>query len=136
MAYVDICILRHLNAELGCTIEKWLRLIINTMLFRTVLRTTKNLKNKAVFNLKQYCMHCFVTLSNIFWSMHMKMWFQYSLLRRPASYKVYLCFIVLLVAVCSVGYVCLFREEIFVDFVTYFLIHDNWWSFIYIMYKV
>ena len=27
---------------------------------------TKNLKNKAIFDLKQYCMHCFVTLSNVF----------------------------------------------------------------------
>ena len=28
--------------------------------------TTKNLKNKAVFNLKQYCMHYYVALCNIF----------------------------------------------------------------------
>ena len=28
--------------------------------------TTKNLKSKTVFNLKQYCMHCYVTLSNVF----------------------------------------------------------------------
>ena len=58
--------------------------------------------------------------------MHMKMWFQYSLLRKLASYKVCLCFIVLSVTVCTVGYVCLFRggQIFFVDFVK-FLIHDN-----------
>ena len=47
------------------------------------------------------------------------MWFQYSLIRRLASYKVCLCFIVLSVTVCTIGYVCLFRgDQIFVDFVT------------------
>ena len=34
--------------------------------------TTKNLKNKAIFNLKQYCMCCYVTLSNVFQLMRFK----------------------------------------------------------------
>ena len=42
------------------------RFIINTMLFKTVSYASKILKNKAVFNLKRYCMHCYVTLSNVF----------------------------------------------------------------------
>ena len=42
--------------ELSWAIDKRLRLIINTMFSYT----TKNLKNKAVFNLKQYCMHCYM----------------------------------------------------------------------------
>ena len=52
--------------------------------------------------------------------MHTKMFIHYSLLRRMASYKVCLCFIVLWVTVCTVGYVCLFHgEQIFVDFVSF-----------------
>ena len=54
--------------------------------------------------------------------MHIKMCIHYhcSLLRRLASYKVCLCFIVLSVTVCTVEYVCLFREDqIFVDFVSF-----------------
>ena len=51
--------------------------------------------------------------------MHIKMQFQYSLLRRLASYKVCLCF-VLSVTVCTVRYVCLFHgDQIFVDFVSF-----------------
>ena len=43
-----------------------------------------------------------------------------SLIRRLASYKVHLCFIVLSVTVCTVEYVCSFlREQIFVDFVSF-----------------
>ena len=56
--------------ELSWAIDKRLWLIINAM---SVVATTKNLKNKAVFNLKQYCMHCYVTLSNIFQLMRTKM---------------------------------------------------------------
>ena len=41
-------------------------LIINITLFKRVSYTTKKLKNKAIFNLKQYCMQCYVTLSNAF----------------------------------------------------------------------
>ena len=30
-----------------------------------VIYTTKELKNKVVLNLNQYCMHCYVVLSNV-----------------------------------------------------------------------
>ena len=54
--------------------------------------------------------------------MHTKMCIRCSLIRnlRLASYKVCLCFIVLSVTVCTVGYVCLFRrDQIFMDFVIF-----------------
>ena len=42
-----------------------------------------------------------------------------SLIRRLASYKVCLCFIVLSITVCTIGYVCSFcRDQIFMDFVS------------------
>ena len=50
------------------------------MLFKTVIYTTKNLKNKAIFNLKQYYMSCYVTVSNVFYLMHIKMYIHYSLI--------------------------------------------------------
>ena len=71
--YVNVCILRCLEEELSWAIDKWLWLIINTMLFKIVIATTKNLKNKAIFNLKQYCMCSYVTLSNVFQLMRIKM---------------------------------------------------------------
>ena len=70
--------------------------------------------------------------------MHTKMCIHYSLIRRLAIYKVRLCFIVLSVTVCTVGYVCLFcRDQIFVNFVS-FLYMIIYGSFIYIimMFKV
>ena len=58
-----------------------------------------------------------------------------SLLRRLVSYKVSLCFIVLLVTVYTVGYVCLFSgDQIFVDFVRFLSMII--YSFIYIIFKV
>ena len=90
--------------------------------YYNVSYTTKNLKNKAVFNLKQYCMHCYVTLSNVFYLMHAKMYIYCLLIRslRVASFKVCLCVIVISVTVCTVGYVCLLRrDQIFVDFVSF-----------------
>ena len=52
--------------------------------------------------------------------MHIKMCICYLLIRRPVSYKVCLCFVVLSVTVCTIGYVCLFRGgQIFVDFVSF-----------------
>ena len=53
MAYVNVRISRRLKEELAWVIDKRLRVISNKML------------NKAVLNLKQYCMHCYVTLSNV-----------------------------------------------------------------------
>ena len=63
--------------------------------------------------------------------MHTKMCIHYSLIGKLAGYyKVCLCFIALLVTVCTVGYVCSFcRDQIFMNF----LIHGNLWSFIYII---
>ena len=52
--------------ELAWAVDKQLRVISNKMLFKAVVRTTKKLKKKAVLNLKQYCMHYYVTLSNVF----------------------------------------------------------------------
>ena len=66
MADVNICISRHLKEELAWAIDKQFWLIISITLFKRVSYTTKKLKNKAIFNLKQYCMHCYVTLSNVF----------------------------------------------------------------------
>ena len=55
--------------ELAWAIDKQLRVIINMML---VINTTKELKNRAIINLKQYCMNCYMILvmySNYFeWS--------------------------------------------------------------------
>ena len=60
MTYMNvICISKHLKEELGLALDKRLQLI-------SMMYTTKNLKNKAVFNLKQYCMHCYVTFSIVF----------------------------------------------------------------------
>ena len=42
------------------------------------------------------------------------------MLQSPYSYKVRLCFIVLSVTVCTVGYICLFYgDQIFVDLVSF-----------------
>ena len=52
--------------------------------------------------------------------MRIKMWLHYPLLQSLGSYKVHLCFIVLSVTVCTVGYICLFcGDQIFVDFVSF-----------------
>ena len=37
VVYVNVRVSRHLKAELGWAIDKQLRLIINTMLFKTVI---------------------------------------------------------------------------------------------------
>ena len=57
VAYMKVCVSRHLKEELAWVIDKRLQLISYT---------TKNLKNKAIFNLKQYCMCYYVTFSDIF----------------------------------------------------------------------
>ena len=43
-------------------IDKWLQVIINKMLLKAVILTTKKLKNKAVLNLNQHFMCCYVAL--------------------------------------------------------------------------
>ena len=34
---MNVCVLRHLKEELAWAIDKWLQLIINKMLFKTVI---------------------------------------------------------------------------------------------------
>ena len=97
MAYVNVRISRGLKEELGWAIDKRFHLIINKLVFKNIY-TTKNLKNKAIFNLKKYCTCCYVT---------------YPLLQSLASYKVYLCFIVLSVKVCTVRCSCLIYEVLY-----------------------
>ena len=47
---MNVHVSRHLKEELAWAIDKWLRVISNTMLFKTVSYTTKNLKNKAILS--------------------------------------------------------------------------------------
>ena len=63
VAYVGIHILEHLKEELAWAIDKWLWFISN---MKAVIPLNKKLKNKALLNLQQYCMHCHVALSSIF----------------------------------------------------------------------
>ena len=42
----------------------WLGVLECYLKLKTVVRITKDMKNKAISSLKQYCMHCFVVLSN------------------------------------------------------------------------
>ena len=55
----------HLKEGLTWVIDKWPWVISTVMLLKTVY-TTKKLKNIAIVNLKQYYMHCCVTISNVF----------------------------------------------------------------------
>ena len=45
---------RHLKEELSWATDKWPQVISNIMLFKTVIATTKELKNKAALSVKQY----------------------------------------------------------------------------------
>ena len=58
--YVAIYVSRCLKEELVLAIDIWLQ-TVNKII--TVSYTTNELKNKAI--LKQFCMHCYVVLSNI-----------------------------------------------------------------------
>ena len=87
MVYVKLHVSRCLKEELAWVVDKWLGLLV----IYTVGYTTKKLTNKAILNLKQYCMHCYVALSDIrnlinayedMFQPNRKM------LRRLASYKV------------------------------------------------
>ena len=55
---------KGLKEELAWAMDKQLRVVSNEKLFKQ-LYATKKLKKKAVLNLKQYCMHYYVTLSNV-----------------------------------------------------------------------
>ena len=61
--YMNIRILRDLKEELVWAIDEQLRLINNKMLFKIILPLKT--KNKPIMDLKQHCMHCYVTPSNI-----------------------------------------------------------------------
>ena len=67
---VAICVSSHLKEELAWAADKYLWVIGTIMLFKNSystkeLKGTKIVKNKAVLNLKQYCLRCYVTLSNV-----------------------------------------------------------------------
>ena len=46
--------IKALKEEWVWAIDKWLQLIINKILFKTVML------HKVIFNLKQYCMCCYI----------------------------------------------------------------------------
>ena len=57
MVEVNVHVLNHLKEELACAADKC---------YVKISYSTKELKNKAVLNLKQCCIHCYMALSNIF----------------------------------------------------------------------
>ena len=62
MVDVDVCLLSHLKEELAWAIDKQFPVITTIMLFKA----TKELKKTSCFKFKEYCIHCYVALSNIF----------------------------------------------------------------------
>ena len=48
VAYMGVCMSRHLEEELAWATDKWLWVINHIMLFRTVSYITKELKNKVI----------------------------------------------------------------------------------------
>ena len=65
MVDVDVRILSHLKEELTWAIDKRLQ-VVSTIMYSKNTKELKKLKNKAILNLKQYCMHCYVALSYVF----------------------------------------------------------------------
>ena len=65
---VDVGVSSHIKEELTWAIDKRLWVISTIMLFKNSKSTKElnKLKNKAVLNLKQYCMRCYVALSYVF----------------------------------------------------------------------
>ena len=57
----------HLKEELAWAIDKWLWVINNTMSFKICSYTTMKLKNKVALNLKQYFVHYYDVISNVFY---------------------------------------------------------------------
>ena len=66
MIDVDICVSSHLKEELAWAADKRLWVISTTMLLIYNTKELKELKNIAILNLKQYCLRCYVALSNVF----------------------------------------------------------------------
>ena len=60
VAYVNVRISKSLKEELAWAMDKWLWVVSNKILFKTVIRTTKKLKKKAVLNFKKilYALLC------------------------------------------------------------------------------
>ena len=65
MVDIDVLILSHSKEELTWAVDKQLRVISTIMVFKNS-KTTKELKGTSCFNLKQYCICCYVALSNVF----------------------------------------------------------------------
>ena len=67
MVDVDVRISSHLKEELAWATDKWLR-VISTIMLKSSYSTEKlkELKNKVILNLKQYCLWPLVTYSNCF----------------------------------------------------------------------
>ena len=65
MVDVNVRASSHLKEELTWAIDKRLR-VISTLKHSKSTKELNKLKNKAVLNLKQYCMRCYVALSYVF----------------------------------------------------------------------
>ena len=59
MIDIDICILSHLKEKLAWAVDKRLQVISTIMLFKNT-KELKRTKNKAILNLEQCCIHCYV----------------------------------------------------------------------------
>ena len=68
MVDINVRISSHLKEELTWAIDKRLWIISTIMLFKNSKSTKelKKLKNKAVLNLRQYCIRYHVNLSYVF----------------------------------------------------------------------
>ena len=67
MACVGANVSRRIKKGLAWATDKWLQVISNIMLFKTVIATTKKLKNKAVLSINNIvcvAMWSLVTYSN------------------------------------------------------------------------
>ena len=88
VAYVNVRVSMRFKEELAWVTDKRLWLIINV--FKTVI-PLRILKAKFL-NLKQYCMRCNVTLSNIFYLLRTKMCMHSQLKEKYALHTFLVCF--------------------------------------------
>ena len=63
VAFMGVSISRFLKEKLAWAIDNSFELIV---LFKAIVYTTKELKNKAASSLKQYCMYCCVIPSDVY----------------------------------------------------------------------
>ena len=54
---IHVHVSRHLQEELAWATDRWLWVISNITLFKTVSYTTEELKTKGILSLKQYYKH-------------------------------------------------------------------------------